>query len=439
MTQLEIYKSFQFFAELIIAESLFCYGLQRRSRFALRAVGAAALCFVIFFFFPVLSNNAFYVSLMFFVLFAVTVLLSKFVYRESWLVIVFCCIAGYTTQHMTYEMFNLATNAMGVNASSPMGFYGEKMSPLFSNPLLIILYVYLYIVFYFFAFYMFGRRIKKHETITMKNPFVFVFVILILIVDILLNSIVVYFISSEGNRLYLVIAGIYNVLCCMFALYLQFEVSLRQKLETTLDAVQRLRHQEKEQYAASKENIALINMKCHDMRHQIRMIGSGGLGPQSVAEIENLINIYDSSVKTGNDALDIILTEKSLLCGRNNIKLSCIADGASLSFMTEEDIYSLFGNIVDNAVEAVMSLPPEKRTIGLNIKATDNLLSVNSHNYYDKDLYFVGGIPETTKADKQYHGFGMKSIQYICDKYGADLSIEAKNNVFNINILFILA
>ena len=104
MTQLEFYKSYQFLVELLAAECLFILRLQRRKYFIPRAVIALAACWAIFRFFPILSQNAFYISFMFFVLFAATVFACKFLYKERWLVIVFCCVAGYTTQHMSYEI-----------------------------------------------------------------------------------------------------------------------------------------------------------------------------------------------------------------------------------------------------------------------------------------------------------------------------------------------
>lgn len=437
MTQLEFYKSFQFMIELLVAESLFTFRLQRRPFFVIRGILGLAACFLFSWLFPILSNNAFFISLMFFVLFAFTVFVSKFVYKSPWLNIVFCCVAGYTTQHVSYEMYNLILNALNVNANTPMGFYGDRFVAMFSNPLITMIYFYVFIVFYFFAYYFLGRKIEKHEKLQLKNAYIFVFVILILIVDILLNAVVVFYIASGANKLYMIIVGIYNILCCLFALYLQFEVSLRRKLESTIDTLKHLWHQEKEQYAFSKENIELINLKCHDLKHQIRQIGNNGMLNQSVvSEIENLITIYDSKVKTGNFALDIILTEKSLLCNKNGIKLSCIVDGKKLNFMKEEDIYSLFGNIVDNAIEAVISLDNDQRLIDLHVKAVDTLLSINAHNFYKNSLEFKDGLPKTTKADEEYHGFGMKGIQFICNKYNGDLSINTKNQVFNINILF---
>lgn len=43
----------------------------------------------------------------------------------------------------------------------------------------------------------------------------------------------------------------------------------------------------------------------------------------------------------------------------------------------------------------------------------------------------------TTKGDSDYHGFGMKSIKRIVEKYGGDLSVIAGDGVFNLNMLFV--
>ena len=51
-------------------------------------------------------------------------------------------------------------------------------------------------------------------------------------------------------------------------------------------------------------------------------------------------------------------------------------------------------------------------------------------------IRFENGLP-VTQGDRRFHGFGMKSIKYVCDRYGADLTVKAENNMFTINILFL--
>ncbi len=155
--------------------------------------------------------------------------------------------------------------------------------------------------------------------------------------------------------------------------------------------------------------------------------------------MEEIISIYDSTVKTGNKAVDVILTEKSLLCNKADIKLTCVVDGKQFSFMSESDIYSLFGNILDNAIEAANCLEKDRRVIGVTAKRTHDFLTVNAHNYYDGNLVFADGLPVTTKKDKLYHGFGMKSVRMICEKYGGNLSVGCKDGIFTLKILFVIS
>lgn len=151
------------------------------------------------------------------------------------------------------------------------------------------------------------------------------------------------------------------------------------------------------------------------------------------------MRIYDCSVKTGSDALDLILTQKSIICENYNIKLSCIIDGANLGFMRGSDILALFGNALDNAIEEVQKeVSPEKRIISLRVSCEMNMLFIHMDNYCSSSLIFNEGFPLTTKADKNYHGFGVKSIRYIVKKYNGDVNMYLQDGKFNLDILFAL-
>ena len=73
------------------------------------------------------------------------------------------------------------------------------------------------------------------------------------------------------------------------------------------------------------------------------------------------MQIYSAIVRTGNEILDTILTEKSLICENSGIHISCVADGSLLAFMNPVDLYTLFGNALDNAIEAVRKLESKEK------------------------------------------------------------------------------
>lgn len=449
-TSLGVYKLL-FTLELLVSELIYTFRLKRRNKFILRLIVGITVCFALTFFFPVPMYNAMYSSLMFLFLFGVSLIMLYMCYDEPLVNVIFCGIAAYTTRHFAFQIYSLVSSAgnaaigafSGRGPENPLAdLYGGSIvgTETFGLGTVFwgLIYVDIYVVCYSVIFAFFGRQLWRNDDLKINNTSLLVLVGIVLFIDILLNAVLVY-ITDDYNAAYTVIMYAYNTLCCVLTLYMQYSMISMKKLKKELSVVNRMWQQEREQYEITKENIDLINLKCHDLKHQIRQIGRHqSIRSEAVEEIESLISIYGSVVKTGNEALDVILTEKSLICQKKSISLTCMADGARLGFMDEADIYSLFGNIVDNAMDAVVKIPDaERRIIGLSVRAADNMLAVNVNNYYEGVIVMDGeGLPITTKRNKDYHGFGMKSVRLLVEKYGGDLTITADDGVFNVNIVF---
>lgn len=229
---------------------------------------------------------------------------------------------------------------------------------------------------------------------------------------------------------------------CVTVLYLQSILFKKSAMKHRMMTLDLLWHQQKEQYNLAKENIDIINRKCHDLKHQ--MTGIRGMikneeGEKYLAEIEKSIIIYDSIVKSGNEVLDTILTEKSLFCGANNIKISCVADGAKLDFIDPIDLYTIFGNAIDNAIEYVQKFAEiEKRVVDVLIYTKNKFLIINISNPLEVSLDFEEGLPISTKVKNGYHGFGLKSVQHTVQKYGGILNIDVENGCFYLKIVICL-
>lgn len=226
---------------------------------------------------------------------------------------------------------------------------------------------------------------------------------------------------------------------CVTILYLQSALFKKSSMRKELDMIQLLWHQQKEQYWISRETIDLINHKCHDLKHQVsamRTIRDDDEREKHLQEIENSVQIYSAIVRTGNEILDTILTEKSLLCENNGIHINCVADGALLSFMDPVDLYTFFGNAVDNAIEAVRKIgQKEKRVIDIMIYERQKLIAVQIVNPVENEVEFEDGLPLTTKVKNGYHGFGMKSMRHTVEKYGGYLSSEVRDGCFYLKIM----
>lgn len=428
-----------FVVELFVAELLFALRLHRRKRFALRFAGCFVAAEAVAVAFPLLYN-AFYTSFTFFMIFAVTVLLLKLCCNECWKNIIFCGISAYTMQHLAYGVSNLLMTIAEGGDSPILGMYFEgafDFSKMDLYTLLaVVLYVFAYFSSYTLFYYMYIRRIKPDEEFRIKRTGVMIIVGFALIVDVLLNSIIIYY-GKDRSLLDTVMNTVYETLCCCFLLYIQFSLVKTGAILNELDVSQYLLHEKERQYNISKENIELINLKCHDLRHQIRsMSAERGLPADAIKEIEKSISIYDAAVRTENEVLDTILTEKSLKCRVDGISLTCIADGHSLDFMDAADIYSLFGNALDNAMEAVMALEEKKRNISVVVRRVRSMVSVNITNHYEGEMRLdADGFPLTSKEDNGFHGIGLRSVRNIAERYGGICSVSTENNKFVLNVL----
>lgn len=425
-----------FIIMLIISISMFGVKLKKKNPFILRYIISILLCLEISFVFPLFSDNAFYISSMFFIFWIVVYLMMIFCLQENKKNLLFISIIGYTTEHIAYELYLFIVTIFGI-VNGENGIYSFQNKFLFINYQDAICYFASYLVIYFFAYLFFARKIKGNEGIRINNPLFLIIGIIFIFIDISLNAFVDNYSKVNFDKTYICTIAIINILLCIMFEFFAFETSTRQELRKNLDVISQMKYNEEKQYELSKENIALINQKCHDLKYFIRNYGNNQtLNPQVIEEISQSIEIFDSNIKTGNNALDIIFTEKSLLCYKNNIRFTCIADGKLLSFMDDVDAYSLFGNLVDNAIEALKD-EAQKRVISLIIKGQGDFVSISIQNFFSKQLRFENGLPITTKKDKNYHGYGMQSIKMICEKYNGTLSINTNDNIFSVNILFL--
>lgn len=436
VSSLFLYKLI-FMAALIIAETLFLFRLKKKEHYVTRFALCTAFSFVFVFFFPILSYNAVYSSFMFFLFFVLTVFTTKICYDINWRSCLFCTVAGYSMQHLASVLYDIVITVGRFDGAAQM--YSDTAASSI-NPFSMLIFVQVYALVYWSLFHLLGSKIKRNEDLTIKSPSLLMLLALTVLVEIVLNAFVIYRKLDSLDMVYYAAAAITNVICSLSVLLIQFELLLRKTLENELDVVYQMWHQEQKQFHITKETIDLINMKCHDMKHQIHSISkAAAIDPETMKGIEETISIYDSIVKTGNQALDIIIAEKSLYCAKNNVFISYMIDGEKLSFMTDTDVYSLFGNLLDNAIQVVLKLEKDKRVIGITIKAEGELLSINSHNYYSGEVQMSDGLPVTSSGECDYHGFGVKSMVMIVEKYSGNISFDAKDQVFNLNILFPLS
>ncbi len=214
-------------------------------------------------------------------------------------------------------------------------------------------------------------------------------------------------------------------------------------MQRELDAIQNILQNQYAQYRQSRESIEVINHKYHDLKHQIAVLRAEPDAQRRSAYLDGMeeeIRDYEAQNKTGNSVLDTVLTGKSLYCARHGVELTCVADGARLGFMDVMDICTIFGNILDNAIEYELGVEEQgKRLIHLAVYAKKDFLVIRCENYCPEILKFQDGLPVSTKTDAVYHGYGIKSIRRAAGKYGGAVTVHNAEEWFQIKVVVPLA
>ena len=331
---------------------------------------------------------------------------------------IYCAICACAMQHVAYDMVIIYQVAGGG-----------------SSLVQIAIYILIYAIFY----QTFARKLPKRGSFPVRKSSLAPMVTLVVLVW-MLSTLEISgkpgFEAGIGNQ---IIFRVLDAVCCLYVLWVQIYEKEKLELQRELDGINNMWKQQKRQYEVTEEMIDNINRKCHDLKHQIRALRQMTDEEQKQEyfnEIENDIMLYDTALRTGNKALDVVLMDKGLFCKNHDIQWICMADGEKLDFMKLEDIYAIFGNALDNAIAAVGKLQDrEKRVISTKMITQNNIMVIQVRNYYNAELDFEGGLPLTTQNESQGHGFGMKSIRYTAEKYNGTISVRAEDDIFTLQIL----
>lgn len=193
--------------------------------------------------------------------------------------------------------------------------------------------------------------------------------------------------------------------------------------------------QEREnQFKFAKTNMERLHIVAHDLKHQTAILREGGAEAEKVLDnIDNTVKDYESILITENQTLNVILNEKWHYCQKHSIRLSTIVNPQAFSSLETLELYNLFGNLLDNAIEATSKLKDkEKRTISLNVSYEKGVSMIDIRNYFNKATKIKD---DTSKKDKFNHGYGLKSMKSIVDKHNGDFQTKIENNVFIVKII----
>lgn len=419
--------------ELLLATFCFCFRLKKKRHFWIIAPLEISVLFAISiglgYLREIFPNSVVYRMCSTLLQYSFALLIIWTCFRENPQTKLLAWVASLSIREIADASHALSLLAAGVNPAYDFQYFPNVL-PAQVNALLWDLFHFaidFVLGFYFSRFRGEGRdRESVLHTIIIS--------IVILISTVVLKTFILHY-RGESKMMY-VLASIQNIILGLITLILRTDMLQGSQAKQELATMNLVMNSQQRQYEATKENIAIVNAKVHDIKHALEQYGEK-LALEDMNRIKDSIKIYDKQFHTGSDVLDTVLYQKSLACDSLGITLTAMADGTLLFFLHKSERYYLFCNILDNAIEACKDLPnPEERLIGLNIYAQGQYVHIESYNYFSGTRTLQDGMLATSKKDARNHGYGLRSIKMLVESYQGNIAITIDQNRFYLNIQF---
>ena len=419
--------------EILIAYIMFVFALPRKKKFPLRAAAGFSVFFAAVLFVPEeLFGLYLYISLNTVCVLAVIILGTKFLFKVSWKVAIFCGIGVALVQHMAFQMSRLLMTLF-IQTTYPSA---EMAMPFLGPNSYRLCYFGGYIAAYLFCYFYYLRKNRQFQTAELKSWQLLVLVgVALLIVYIMAEF------ANQSAQKSLLVYIVPTLICCFALLNVLFITNNNQILKAEEETTRRLLADVVLHFVCFVWCFETLLGMCFVFVGQVAALRDAPDDQRQAlaGELQRDINIYENLAQTGNAALDNTLSEKCLVCESKQIRFTCNVDGAALSFMDAVDIYALFGNAIDNAIECVSKYhEPAKRSILLRSHRQGNIIKIHIENICTEQLLWESDLPQTSKHDRENHGYGVRSMRYIVQKYGGHLrfSQNLEEGMFYTDILF---
>ncbi len=228
-------------------------------------------------------------------------------YKQSMADSVFICALGYALQHLEFVLIN-EWLAKGTWVELP------NMVPLYITICIGTTMIQYSLVYKVFHHYFEGYKGTLFEDNRQNFIVIIGMLILLVLCSFICQNI---FCSGQANYDNINLQGaLVDVIDCIMVLTVGFFMSRISSLNKEKDIVEQLLYERKRQYELSRENIEVINSKCHDLKHQIKALETVDATERHayIHELGKAINIYDSVLNTGNEVVDIGMSLSCIYC-----------------------------------------------------------------------------------------------------------------------------
>lgn len=279
------------------------------------------------------------------------------------------------------------------------------------------------------------RKIRNINYKILGNPAYIVFVIVGFIVSLKMMSVVI---DNSVSSLKLGVSILFVVFIFMFGILIFLTDNLyNEKLKTKENEYMAIKSEMLEKSLKDINRLYDENSKnFHEFKHHINIINSLLLDSSNKKAIEYLKGIdlysrYSQVFHTGNDIIDTVLNVKNTEANQKHISLFADINIDKVT-VNDADLCSVLSNLIDNAIEAVDKTEKNKN-IKLTINQKGNMLFIAAENPSSSNP-----LENNFNSQKKgNHGWGMKIINDIVNKYNGNITTNYDNEIFKIKIMLI--
>ena len=293
-------------------------------------------------------------------------------------------------------------------------------------------------------FYVF-RIILRHRYKHPMDKHIWVMLIIIPVISLIsLSALMLAAINHEEIKTY-ILCGMSGIVLANGVTY-YFFTRINKDYETQLRM--KLLEQQNENAKKNIENANAFVGQMKSVKHDIQnhlLILYNYIYENKYSEAENYIKQFiddylphiQSMVNTNNDAFNAIVNSKIAVCTQKKIYIEVNVMKDALVDFDTVDTCILFGNLLDNAIEAAENTI--KKRITVDIKIEGEYLSVLISNSINDSVLKNNQQLMTSKEDKSMHGIGIKTIKNIVNKYDGMIQFFEESNEFCCHILLNIA
>ena len=144
------------------------------------------------------------------------------------------------------------------------------------------------------------------------------------------------------------------------------------------------------------------------------------------------IRLAEEIIYSANPVVNAILKVKSVKAKEKEIPMQVTTLLPQRVSVDIGDMGVLYGNLLDNAIEAAMAVEQEKRYVHVESKFQEGRLLLSIKNSKPSG---TSSCQQTSKKDKIKHGRGIRSVRKVAEKYGGELILKDQGEHFEAVLL----